>query len=59
MNIFKNIEGENNEIEDNMIGSVNRIRDDKNIKTQSKGKQNIGFPMRWMKMKNKKFNVKP
>lgn len=40
-NIFKNIENENNVIEDNMIGSGSKINNDKNIKIQFKRKNNI------------------
>ena len=40
-NIFKNIESENNAFENNIIGSGNRIDNDKNIKIQLKRKQNI------------------
>ena len=34
-NIFKNIENENNVIEDNMIGSGSKINNDKNIKRKN------------------------
>ena len=40
-NIFKNIENENNAIENNTVGSGRRINTDKNIKIQFKEKQNI------------------